>query len=295
MNREIIYDIRREMAKKILTNDLGQVIEKEDELICYVNSKKIKCKNGSYKIFCAGNEINKAIAREFNLDKPICYVFDGINLKKHSTRICGGGGCKVIIRNCNFELLNSISVNNNCTIDNTTIQSVGYVSIGARELVIKNMSSEQIKVFCSKDFGFGAWDKLDIINCSIDNKDSKISFVATNELNIIGSKISGNEVVCEAKSINVDKKSSLSAQEKVSITTDRIGETNIDAPTIVLNGTEISNKNRPFVLNELTLKRLQLVQVLKGLKEKCDAINNKKVENYDQKLKSTDIGKVLKK
>ena len=303
--KKALYDVTRIYAKNYLTGNLGKVVEDDEKITCYVKKSKVKKKDHNYTIACFGireYEDRKKIAKAYKLDKPICSVIDGLELKKHKVYIFGYNDCEVIIKNCSFGLDLCVHVNGKCTLDNTDINTFSYLSISANELVIKNMSSDQIEVISPKShIGFGANDKIDIIDSNIGNKKKniKVSFIATNGLNITNSNITGKEVECESSVINVDESSLLTATDKVDLKTNDFNPININAPIIVLNGEEIANEKETIVFKKITdpllLKRLELVNLLKRLKNECESINSEKVSEYKEELDVQPISKVLKK
>jgi len=301
--KKALYDVTRIYAKRYLTGNLGKVVEEDEKITCYVKRSKIKKKDYHYTIACFGiGEEQEKVAKAFKLNKPICYVIDSIDLKKHKVNIFGYNNCEVIIKNCNFGLDLHIHVNGKCTLDNTNITTFSYLSIGANELVIKNMDSEQIRVVSSEsNIRFGANDKIDVIDSNVGNKKKniKVSFTATNGLNIANSSITGKEVECESSVINVDESSSLTATDKVALKANDFNPININAPIIVLNGEEIANEKETVVFKKITdpllLKRLELVNLLKRVKNECESINSEKVSEYKEELDVQPISKVLKK
>ena len=307
MNRikKALYDLARNDAKKYLTNNLGIVVEEDDRLICYVEKSRVKKKNYRYTIACLGigkEKYRKEMAKKFQLDKPICYVIDGLELKRNNVYIFGYDDCEVIIKNCNFELnyFIHIHVNGKCTLDNTDIKSFSNLSISANELIIKNIRDNQIEILDSKsNIGFGA-NRIDVIDSNIGSKKKNIkaSFLATNELNITNSNISGKEVECEADIINIDEKSSLTATNKVSLKTNEFDPITINAPIIALNGDEMINKKGKAVLKKITnsidLKRIELINLLRKAKEKCELLNAENVSEYEEELDVYPISRILK-
>lgn len=300
--KKVLYNITRPYAKRYLTGNLGKVVEEDEKITCYVKRSKIKKKDYRYTIACFGiGEEQEKVAKAFKLNKPICYVIDSIDLKKHKVYIFGYNNCEVIIKNCNFGLDLHIHVNGKCTLDNTNITTFSYLSIGANELVIKNMDSEQIRVVSSEsNIGFGADNRIDVIDSNIGSqkKNINISFLTTNELNIVNSNIVGNEVQCRSSFINVDEKSSLIATDKVNLQTDDFNPINITSPTIILNGELIENQKKSVLFKKLTepleTKRLELVNLLRKIKTECENINSKKVLEYEENLSILPVSKVLK-
>lgn len=300
--KKVLYNITRPYAKKYLTGNLGKVVEDDEKITCYVKRSKIKKKDYHYTIACFGiGENQEKVAKAYNLNKPICYVIDGIDLK-HKVYIFGYNNCEVIIKNCNFGLDLCIHVNGKCTLDNTNITTFSYLSLGANDLVIKNMDSDQIRVISSEsNICFGADNRIDVIDSIIGSqkKDINVSFIATNELNVVNSKIVGKEVECKSSTINADEKSLLIGTDKVILKSEDFNSINIKTPTIVLNGEEISNEKKSVVLRKITeslaLKRLELVNLLRKVKNKCENINLDKVLEYQEELNVQPVSKVLKK
>lgn len=300
--KKTLYDIARIYVKYYLTGNLGHVVEDDEKLTCYVKRSKIKKKD--YTIACFGigeNEDRKKIAKAYKLDKPICYVIDGLQLNKHIVYIFGYNDCDVVIKNCSFGLDSCVHINGKCTLDNTDITTFSYLSISANELVIKNMSSDQIEVIGPKlHIEFGANDKIDLIDSNIGNKKKniKVSFIATNGLNIANSNITGKEVECESSIINVDESSSLTATDKVALKTSAFKPIKINAPIISLNGEELANEKGTIVFRKITdsleLKRLELVNLLRKVKTECEKINLEKVSEYQEELNVQPISKTLK-
>lgn len=301
--KKILYNATRPYAKKYLTGHLGKVVEDNEKITCYVKRSKIKKKDYNYTVACFGiGGKHKKVAKAFNLNKPICYIIDGIDLKKHKVYIFGYNNCEVIIKNCNFGLDLCVNVNGKCTLENTNITTFSYLSIGANDLVIKNMDSDKIRIISSEsNITLGADNRIDVIDSNIGSqkKNINVSFIATNELNVVNSNIVGKEVECKSSTINTDKKSSLIATDKVNLQIDTFDSININAPTIVLNGEEISNEKKSVVFKKITeplaLKRLELVNLLKKVKTQCENINSEKVLEYQEELNVQPVSKVLKK
>ena len=300
--KKVLYNITRPYAKKYITGHLGKVVEEDNKIICYVKKSKVKNEDYNYIISCLGiGDEQKGLTQAYKLDKPICYVIDGIELKKHKVYILGYDGCEVIIKNCNFGLGVHVMVNGKCTLDNTNITTFSYLSIYANELTVKNMDSEQIRVISKKtDICFGANNRIDVIDSIIGSKkkDINVSFLVTNELNVVNSKIVGKGVECESKVINVDEKSSLIATNNVNLKTDDFNPLNITSPTIILNEELIENENGSVLLKKITepleVKRCELVNLLKRIKTECENINSEKLVKCQELLNSKSITKILK-
>ena len=300
---KIIYNIKRTYAINYITNNLGKVIEDNNKIICYVKRNKIKKKDYSYVIGCHGIE-NKKIATTYNLNKLIIYVIDGLKFKNNKVYIFGYNNCEIIIKNCNFELDLDIQTNGKCTLDNTNITAFSYLSIDANELTIKNMNAEQIKVISPKsNIDFYASNKIEVVDSNIysnqKNKQVSISFTTNNELNFINSNINAKNVICESPSINLDEKSGLNASDTVTIKTNVSNTLRVKAPIVILNKKEIKNGKNLIeikkITDTLTLKRLELINLLKKVKIQGENAKLDNVINYQNELDTQSIVKVLKK
>ncbi len=88
---------------------LGTVVETSDKLICYVNKNKFK--KFQNKFYCYGiNKSNLELANMYNLNKPICYLFDNINMDNKMLVIHGYNNVEVMITNSDLKNLIQIFI-----------------------------------------------------------------------------------------------------------------------------------------------------------------------------------------
>lgn len=300
--KKTLYWMTRPLVKNHLTGNLGKVVEDDEKLTCYVRKHKIRRKDYHYTIPCSGiDEKQKKLAEAYNLNKPICYVIDGIEFK-HTVYIFGYNNCEIVVKNCKLGITPTIRVNGKCTVENSNIITFSYLSLSANELVIKNMDLDQIRIVSKEStLGFGGVNKIDIINSNIGSKDKdvSVSMLTKNKINIINSNIYGEEIICESNEINVDEKSTLNGNQKVVIKTKEFNQINVNTPVIFLNGEEIPNERQVSTLTKikepLALKRLELVTLLKKIKNKCENIQTEKISRYEENLNRTKVRKILKK
>lgn len=304
MNIKIkLFKIIRHYLKYRFTGNLGKVVEDDNKITCYVKKNKITKEHHSYTITCRGiSKRNIELADIYKINKPICYVIDGFEFKKNKVYIFGYNNCEVLIKNCKFDLDLKMRVDGKCTIDNTNIFPFDILSLDADDLIIKNMEiinplsiiGKTLKIY------IGAKNDLNIINSNIgkDNEKTNISMYATNELNIINSSIVGDQVKLESKQILNDSNSSIIAKEAVDLNTEDFKRINITSPSIVLNGNTIKNDKKLSILEKvdepLKVKRIQLLDLLKKIKNDCEHSNMKKVDEYKESLTNKPISKILK-
>lgn len=235
----------------------------------------------------------------YKLDKPICYVIDGLEFKKE-VYILGYDNCEIIIKNCKFnELIVHALVK--CTLKKTIINPHYRLSIRADKLIIEDMDINNQFKYSDLDIILIGDKKLDIINSSIGREKEKttVSLISANQLDLVNSKIIGDIVECDAKKILANNNSSLVASDKVILKTDDFQQINITSPTIICNDNIFNNKTQSITLeklvNPLKIKRVELIELLKKIKYECEKNNTKKVNRYRNELNNKPIGKVLKK
>lgn len=297
--KKFLYKMTRPFVKRYLTGNLGKIVESDDKIICYVNKRKIKKRMYECTLACFGIRDNeKKLADAFNLNKPIYYIIDGINLEKQEAYIFGYDNCEVIIKNCDFGFGLRVEVNGKCTLDNTNISPFFKSHIRANSLVIKNMKENQISLYSYRgEFVFEADNKIDIKDSNIGNirNGYKISLIAPNEINIVNSKIYGREIECKSSVVNTNEEVLLKASNKVNLQTENINLTNIESPIIILNGEEIPKEKNIFLSNPLTLKRLELISLLKKARERCERAKLSHFITYEEELPEQPIKRILKK
>ena len=70
----ILDNYKRKQALKLITGDMGRVVETEKEIICYVKQGSLK--EFSISLFGCNNIKNIDVVRKFNINKPVRYVFE---------------------------------------------------------------------------------------------------------------------------------------------------------------------------------------------------------------------------
>lgn len=298
-----LFNLNRTLIKKRITNNLGKVVEDDEKITCYVKQNKCKKEKYNYTIACFGiTKKNQNIAEKYHLNKPICYVIDGISLDKDSVNIFGYNDCEVIIRNCTFDMGLHISINGKCTLENTFIRELHSLSINANELLLKNMDIRNHLKFAGAKLQImlRANDKIEINNSYIGKieENTKVLITAPKQIEIYNSKISGDVVECQSDKIISGNKSSIEATEKVNLKTNEFYQINITSPSINYNGNTIDTANKSVILKRtkdgLKIKRFELINLLKKMKKQCEEINGQKVYEYRDRLSKDHISRVLK-
>lgn len=301
--KKMIYNIARNTLKNRLTNNLGTVVETEDQIICYVKKNKIPKKNSfTWDIPCFGiskEHIN--LLKKYNLNKKICYIFSDITFDKNRINIFGYDNCDIILKNCDFKWGLFIHVNGDCVIDDCDIVAFDRLSIGADNLTIKNIE------LCDNVYGcygfnivFGADKKINLVNCNFGNnkKRTNITLCSRNEIEIENSTMYGETIKIQSDEIYLND-SKIDSSKRVVIESSKDNIDTINSPMVIYNGVEITNNNKPINLDRKSLnlhfKRLKLLETLKNIKNNCEEINNRKLSTYKDKLNDKPVSKILKK
>ena len=230
MDKKIfMYDYFRNQALSKIVGNLGKVVESDDKIICYVDENKIKRKKSILVIDCSKKE---ELCEKYNINKPIYYILEGININENKKLFISGSNCNVIIRNCNFNIDTSIYIEGKCILDNTYIKSFFITPFYAHELIIKNMNRRIEDVEPNLVMAFSARDKISVIDSNVgqENCQNSIFFNSKNEINFINSKISGDIIKCTCKKIIMDNTSYIISKNKVYIESKTSTLKNITSP-----------------------------------------------------------------
>ena len=305
MTDSIIYNLARKSMMIRLTRNLGKVIEEDDKLICYVSKNKCwKDRTFTYTIPCSeiSSNADKELANSYGLNKPIYYVIDGIDFGKHHVHVFGYDNVKVIIRNCNFPYGLFVSVNGDCFLERNYINAFHLLLIGANNITIKDMYIyNEFKYTGDLKIEIGADNDLNIIDSNIGKlrEKTKVSLTAGNILNLDNSDIRGDIVECEAKKIVTHHATSLVSSEKVMIKSDNFEPIKIESPEIFANGYKFNSNNKTVFLKQrtspLSIKRLELIDLLRQVKDKCEMVNLEDIQRYQEELNNRSIIRTMKK
>ena len=131
------------------------------------------------------------------------------------------------------------------------------------------------------------------------NEKTTIDISAGKKMIIDNSQIEGDNIKCESPKIETNHDSSLIATKRVDLNVKDYEPIKITSPVVVLNNNEINSNNKPIKLKQLTnplsIKRLELIDLLKQVKVKCDKVNSNEINEYKSYINNRPISKTLKK
>lgn len=282
-----IFNILRHYVKSYVTGNLGKVVEKDDYLVCYVKKGKIKNHKFHNYITCPGiKEKDKELAKIYKLYKKVYYIFDDLDFNNNEITIFGyGDNSEIVIKNCKFNYGLTINALGNCTVDNCYIASQCNLNFHAKNLTFKNMDVNNTLKYAGFDLqvSFSAEENLSLENCNIGkmNEKIKVFLYSLQNINLFNTKIVADIVKCSTKTLNAYNSSLVKAKEKIEIEGEILNNLSMVASVIVSK-------------DEITSKRIELIDRLKNIRDKCLRINGKKVKKYEKELNNVSVKRVLK-
>lgn len=304
---------RKAFINRWITN-IGTIMEEEDKIICYVNQKlleKYKRRKG-YTIFCNGIPIYEKMKQKikyYQLDKPVYYIFDGIQVDFMSFSSIFNS--TLVFKNCTFNHKLSFISTDKVILQNNTynswtknsIRQGDFLSGEIKELIVQNdyLANQFKGVDNSQDFGVDiTTDRLTMMNSTIVAENEGQIYIKAKEAYFMDSTIEAPEMyldldnIAYINSLLKSSKGIMIENENCNCDLD-MGFYKVDSPYVVYNGMEIINKEKEEQKqNEenLTEVKIPLVQLFTNLQNKC---NQEIVTQYLRKEAEQPISRVLKK
>ena len=179
------------------TNNIGKTIEYDDRVVCFIDGSKIKkdC------IYCPSIEIQNLV------NKPVYFVFNGIDTTSSIFKIIGSGNSNIQISNCTFSGYLSIETSGECMLDSSRIVFLNMVSIKARNISVSS--------FSTYGNNYGSEIKLCAENClfvtssNLGKLDTEFNLKAKDLVSVKETVINGSTFNCETEIFDVDSLSVL--------------------------------------------------------------------------------------
>lgn len=129
--KQKIYEMLRMYVAKRVTHNLGKVEITDDEVICYVDEKKLKKQMketvlNRYNIMLHSIPFKEEIYKIYKLDKPVHYIIKNVNFGKEINVMASTKNCHVTFENCNFKSWIAISFADYITFKNNTYNVSDY-------------------------------------------------------------------------------------------------------------------------------------------------------------------------
>ena len=261
------------------------------------------------------------LKKKYNLNKPIYYVFDNIVFDKRLS--LSSAHANVIIKNCTFKGDIELRWNQNITFENNRYEAnqpldLGYNCYLYSSGYVENITFINENIGKSKEsnnalYNFGIElkaDNIKLIDTNINIYDPGTIVIKGNNISAKNSSISGEEVYLDCDSINFEN-SETKAIESVTIKNEKNDfKGKVISPIVVYNNIDLSEKEGITYIDkkivsqknyelrfekELKDAKLLLIEKLKEIRDNCNKVNNKKINNLRNELESKSVHKVLTK
>ena len=325
--KQKIYEMLRIHVAKRATHNLGKVEITEDEVICYVDGKKLKKQMkerylNRYRIRLHCIQRDEEIYKTYSLEKPVHYIIQNIDFDKEIEIMASMKDCHVTFENCSFKTCVEIDFADHLTfINNTYIpQENKYFSIyEAGEFCISTYARinevNKLEFINNKIY---VPDIKEIPGVNMNDKQNIITPITKSKLRLwlyAKEVILKNSDIVDAKSLEIgaetlhledeylisdeiEIKSNKIILDSATIRADVI---TIDSPKIkgklltcheglFINGVEV-NKNEGLIDNydlELQQKRLELINSLKKIERTCE-------KQISEEIRKQPLTRILKK
>lgn len=268
-------------------------------------------KRKGYTISCYGIPMHEKVKQKveyYQLDKPVYYIFDGIQFDFIS--FSSIFNCILVFKSCSFNNKLNFICADKVVLENNTYNSWinkynrdgSFLRGEIKELILQNdnLINHFKDVDNNQDFGIDIiTDRLTIMNFTIAALNEGQIYIKAKEANFMDSTLEAPEMYLDLDNIAYANSLLKSSQgimiENKSWNCDLdMGFYNVDSPYVVYNGIEIVNKeNEQQKQNKdnLVEARKTLVSFFNNLQNKC---NQKVVMQCLRKEADKPISKVLK-
>lgn len=128
--KQKIYEVLRMHVAKRATHNLGKIEITDDEVICYVDGKKIKKQMkeigtllNRYRLMFHSIPTNEEIYKTYKLDKPVHYIIKNVDFDKEISISAAMKDCHVTFENCSFTTCIEINFADHLTFINNTYKA----------------------------------------------------------------------------------------------------------------------------------------------------------------------------
>lgn len=325
--KQKIYEILRMYVAKKATHNLGKVEITDDEVICYVDGKKLKKQMSErylnrYRIMLHCIKRDEEIYKTYNLVKPVHYIIRNINFDKEIQIMASMKDCHVTFENCSFKTCVEIDFADHITFKNNTyipqenkyfsIHEAGEFCISTydrinevnklelinneiyvpviKEIPIINMNDKENITFPIIKSKLQLWlYAKEVMLKNSDIIDAKSLEIGAETLHLEDEYLISDEIEIKADKIVLDN--AIIRADVVSIDSPKIeGKLSTYNEGLFINGVEV-DKNEGIIENydlELQQKRLELINSLKKIERTCE-------KQISEEIKKQPLTKVLKK
>lgn len=325
-----IYEMLRKYVAKRATHNLGEVEITEDEVICYVDGKKLKKQMlerdlHRYNIRFHRIPTNEEIYKVYKLNKPVHYIIKDVDFDREINIMASMKDCHVTFEKCSFTACIGIDFADHITFKNNIYRAQTYknyysihkdgtfcISTRADKNEINKIEFIQDKIKVddvpevpfarANDTNKSMQKKMEkaVMRIWLYGKEVTLKFsdivnaksieMVANNLTLISSGISAKET--EIKTGNINFVDSDIKSDVITIDSSTIeGKLLISHNGLFINGVEV-DKNEAIIIDNYDISLQQNRLELIDLLKK---IENKSEEEISMQIKSQPLKRILKK
>ncbi len=317
ISKKIYEKLRQEYLKSSITN-IGRIVEEKDRIICYVDQKSLEKYKGNkpiYELKLYGmNQVTDGIkeqVKKLGLDKPVYYIFDGINFNTAVELVSWWS--TIVFKNCTFNKGINVLWSNNIVFENN--KYIDWANIYFASDIFMNINRVNELTFINEEFknsyeytkiydtNFGMRlnaKRLNITNCIFGDATTTRINITSEETRLYNSNLKAKEIHLNSESIKSEK-STFTATDGV-----EINNANCDfngmvySPIIFYNGMVLEDRNnngQEINSANALLKntRKEFLVKLCEVYNQCRYINDQKLEQIRTELEKQAVLKLLKK
>ena len=296
-------------TKDIISYSKYCVIEEEKNKIVIkftdraLKTVKKESKNkASINLFCVKNESATDILRKYNLNKPVTYIFDGFTFDDCIKVI---SNCNIVFKNCVFNAGYEIETSKNVSLEHNS-----YSIQNLKSIVFLNMSCTCNDLSIKNDMDYFAnmnitANKINILNSRISSIGLSGIFIKANELSLIQSDLTSDSNIYIDSLEVFSSNGKIKAKEGIIVENKESYRSNnftfncvLNAPIVIYNNIYLTDEKKYTVINQdkllLNELRQNILEIFKNIRDNCVELNNKKLEDFQNKLSEKPICKVLK-
>lgn len=321
-----IYELLRKYVAKRATGNLGRVVINKDEIVCYVDGRKLKKKEKylihRYELIFRCIPLKEEIYKTYNINKPVHYIIQDVDFDREINIRTSVKNCHVTFENCTFTGAISIDFADRITFINNAYNAQNYKNYHSihkeGEFCISTTSNknEINKIeFLNDDINVYYQETISLFKM-IDKSPKKKVKKSILEMWLYAKNLElSNADIINAKSIEIEadnlliEDSNVSAQE-IEINTDNIklDNTEIKVDTISIETKKIDKQDTDIIYkglfvngvewnkNELNIdtesfelqnKRMELLSTLNKIERSVE-------EQISKEIKKEPLTRVLK-
>ena len=279
----IIYNLKRKMLKRKLIGNLGKELETDTKIYSFVKKRKINSLRKDEPILCVGMP-NLSITEKYDLNKRVIYIFNEIDFKDKVVGIFGFNDGDIVIKDCNINNTFYVNVNGSCLIENCKINSIDGIEILADDLSIKKTDIFNKNKDNKFEVNITSRNKVDILDSNIGklNDNTSVKLTSLEKVNMINSTISGDNIIYESNTTEIDLKSLLAANNKIDLKTDDCTKEISNSKIKMFRSKDLNNM---IETKEINNKRIDLINVLRNLKNECEKLVSNDKESIKELIK----------